>query len=175
MLFPDVQETSGENLMPDEVGYVEIRERVRQYYEHWGDPCAFEELQNLCYFVAVLAHGTPDLAVQNFSPVKQATVWEILYYMRVHHSEEIRLVRLVRDRMVENAKRQGMTAEEASVVAKVALCTYQRTQLRIMPVSKRAPVQSAVPALLFSFRMAEGNHARKILRAKICDTTLRRR
>jgi hypothetical protein len=95
----------GENLMPDDVGYLEIRERVRQHYERWGDRGAFEELQNICYFIAVLAHGTPDLAVQNFSPIKQGTVWEILHYMRVHHFEEIRLVRLVRDRLVENARR----------------------------------------------------------------------
>src|SRR5262245_38815259 len=51
------QDTFGENLMPDEVDYVEIRERVRQLYERWGDVCLFEELQNLCYFIAVLAHG----------------------------------------------------------------------------------------------------------------------
>jgi hypothetical protein len=107
--------------MPDDIGYEEIRERVRQPYERWGDPCPFEELQNICYFLAVLAHGTPDLAVQNFPPIKQGAVWEILQHVRVHHSEEIRLVRLVRDRLVESALRQGMTAEEASVVAKVVL------------------------------------------------------
>ena len=35
--------------------------------------------------------------------------------------EEIRLVRRVRDRLVENAQRQGMTADKAHVVAKVVL------------------------------------------------------
>jgi hypothetical protein len=107
--------------MPDNVGYVEIRERVRQLYERWGDLCPIAELQNICYFIAVLAHGTPDLAVQNFPLIKQATVWEILQHVRVHHFEEIRLVRQVRDRMVENARRQGRTAEEANVIAKGAL------------------------------------------------------
>ena len=107
--------------MPDEVDYVEIRERVRQLYERWGDACPNEELRDLCYFIAVLAHGTPELAVQNFPPIKQATVWEILQHVRVHHFEEIRLVRLERDRMVEDARRQGRTAEEANVVAKEAL------------------------------------------------------
>jgi hypothetical protein len=111
----------GENLMHDNVGYMDIRKRVRQHYESCGEPCPFEELQNLCYFIAVLAHGTPDLAVRNFSPIKQAAVWEILHHIQVHHVEEVRLVRLVRDRMVEAARRQGMTAGEANVVAKVAL------------------------------------------------------
>jgi len=107
--------------MVDEVGYEEIRERVRQQYERWGDVCPVEELQNLCYFIAVLAHGTPDLAVQNFPLIKQGTVWEILQHVRVHHFDEVRLVRLMRDRMVENARRQGRTAEEANVVAKEVL------------------------------------------------------
>jgi hypothetical protein len=49
--------------MPDDVGYEEIRERVRQHYERWGEPCPFEELQNICYFIAVLAHGTPNTAL----------------------------------------------------------------------------------------------------------------
>jgi hypothetical protein len=30
--------------------------------------------KNLCYFIAVLAHGTPNLAVQNFPPIKQAAM-----------------------------------------------------------------------------------------------------
>jgi hypothetical protein len=107
--------------MPDHVGYEEIRERVRQHYERWGEPCPSEELQNICYFIAVLAHGTPDRAVQNFPPTKQGAVWEILHHVQVHHFEEIRLVRLVRDRVVENARCQGMTAEEANVIAKVIL------------------------------------------------------
>ena len=107
--------------MPDDVGYVDIRERVRHHYERFGESCPFEELQNICYFIAVLAHGTPDLAVQNFPPIKQGAVWEILHHVQVHHFEEIRLVRLVRDRVVANARRQRMTAEEATVVAKVAL------------------------------------------------------
>ena len=107
--------------MVDEVGYEEIRERVRQQYERWGDVCPVEELQNLCYVIAVLAHGTPDLAVQNFPLIKQGTVWEILQHVRVHHFDEVRLVRLIRDRMVENARRHGRTAEEANVVAKEAL------------------------------------------------------
>lgn len=54
-------------------------------------------------------------------PIKQAAVWEILHHIQVHHFEEVRLVRLVRDRMVEEARRQGKTAEEANVVAQVAL------------------------------------------------------
>jgi hypothetical protein len=54
--------------MQDDIGYVEIRERVKQHYERWSAPCQFEELQNICYFIAVLAHGTPNLAVQNFPP-----------------------------------------------------------------------------------------------------------
>src|ERR1700752_3495206 len=58
---------------------------------------------------------------QNFPPIKQGAVWEILHHMQVSHFEDIRLVRLVRDRMVENARRQGMTAEEANVFAKVVL------------------------------------------------------
>ena len=99
----------------------QIRERVRQLYERWGDTCPFEELQNLCYFIAVLAHGTPELAVQNFPLIKQATVWEILQHVRVHHFEEIRLVRRVRDRIVENARCEGRTAAEANVVPKEAL------------------------------------------------------
>jgi hypothetical protein len=107
--------------MPDHVGYEEIRDRVRHHYERWGEPCPSEELQNICYFIAVLAHGTPDRAVQNFPPIKQGAVWEILHYVQVHHFEEIRLVRLERDRLVENARRQGMAAEEANVVAKVVL------------------------------------------------------
>jgi hypothetical protein len=107
--------------MPDDIGYEDIRERVRQQYERYGEPCPFEELQNICYFIAVLAHGTPDLAVQNFPPIKQGAVWEILQHVQVHHFEEIRLVRRVRDRVVENARCQGMTAEEANVAAKVAL------------------------------------------------------
>src|SRR5262245_22228024 len=102
--------------MPDDVGYVEIRERIRQQYERWGDSCPVKELQNICYFIAVLAHGTPDRAVQNFPPTKQGAVWEILHHVRVYHFEEIRLVRRVRDRVVENARRQGMTAEEANVL-----------------------------------------------------------
>lgn len=36
-------------------------------------------------------------------PIKQAAVWEILHHIQVHHFEEVRLVRLVRDRMVEEA------------------------------------------------------------------------
>jgi hypothetical protein len=48
-------------------------------------------------------------------------VWEILHHVQVQHFEEIRLVRLVRNRVVENARRQGMTAEAANVVAKVVL------------------------------------------------------
>jgi hypothetical protein len=128
-----------ENPIPNDVGYVEIRERVRQQYERWGDPCPVEGLQNICYFIAVLAHGTPGLAVQNFSPIKRATVWEILHYMREHHFEEIRLVRLVRDRMVDNARRQGMTAEEANMVAKVAL--YRR------PTWVRLPLQGILQIL----------------------------
>jgi hypothetical protein len=48
--------------MPDDIGYEDIRERVRQQYERYGEPCPFEELQNICYFIAVLAHGTPDLS-----------------------------------------------------------------------------------------------------------------
>ena len=107
--------------MPDNVGYEEIRERVRHHYERWGEPCQPEELQNICYFIAVLAHGTPNLAVHNFPPVKQGAVWEILHHVQVHHFEDIRLVRLVRNRMVENAQRQGMTAAEANVVAKAVL------------------------------------------------------
>jgi hypothetical protein len=107
--------------MPDDVGYKEIRERVRRHYERWGDPCRFEELQNICYFIAVLAHGTPDLAVQNFPPTKQAAVWDILHRVHVHHPKEIRLVRRVRDRVVENGLRQGMTTEEANVRATVVL------------------------------------------------------
>ena len=107
--------------MPDDVGYEGIRERVRQHYERWGDPCPFEELQNICYFIAVLAHGTPDLAVQNFPAIKQAAVWEILHHVHVHHFDEIRLVRRERDRIVENARREGMTGEEANVLAKAAL------------------------------------------------------
>ena len=114
--------------MSDAVGYVEIREHIRQQYERWGDPCSFEQLQNICYFIAVLAHGTPDLAVQNFPPIKQGTVWEILQHVRVHHFEDIRLVRLVRDRVVENARREGMTAEEANVAAKV---TFYREFLQM--------------------------------------------
>ena len=108
-------------MMYDDVGYTDIRKRVQQHYERCGEPCPFEELQNLCYFIAVLAHGTPNLAVQNFPPIKQAAVWEILHHIQVHHFEEGRLVRLVRDRMVEEARRQGKTAEEANVVAQVAL------------------------------------------------------
>lgn len=107
--------------MHDNPGYPDLRERVRQHYESCGEPCPFEELQNLCYFIAVLAHGTPNLAVQNFPPTKQAAVWEILHHIQVHHFEAVRLVRLVRDRMVEEARRQGKTAEEANVVAQVAL------------------------------------------------------
>jgi hypothetical protein len=107
--------------MPDDVGYAEIRERVRQHYERWGDPCRFEELQNICYFIAVLAHGTPDLAVQNFPPIKQGAVWEILHHVHAHHFEETRLVRRERDRTVENARRQGMTGEEANVFVKAVL------------------------------------------------------
>ena len=107
--------------MPDDIGYGDIRERVRQQYEPYGEPCRFEELQNICYFISVLAHGTPDLAVQNFPPIKQGAVWEILHHVQVHHYEDVRLVRVVRDRLVESARRQGMTAEEASVVAKVVL------------------------------------------------------
>jgi hypothetical protein len=107
--------------MPDDVRYSDIRERVRQHYERQGIPCSFEELQNICYFLVVLAHGTPDLAVQNFPPTKQGAVWDILHQLQLYHYESSRLVRLVRDRMVENARRQGMSAEEANVVAKVAL------------------------------------------------------
>jgi hypothetical protein len=107
--------------MPEDVGYVEIRERVRHHYERWGDSCPIEELQNICYFIAVLAHGTPDLAVHNFPPIKQGAVWEILHYIQLYHYEDIRLVRLVRDRVVANARSQGMTAEEANVAAKVTL------------------------------------------------------
>ena len=107
--------------MPDDIGYKDIRERVRQQYERYGQPCPFEELQNICYFIAVLAHGMPDLAVQNFPSIKQAAVWEILQHIQVHHYEDIRLVRLVRDRLVASARRQEMTAEEASMAAKVVL------------------------------------------------------
>src|SRR4029450_4177970 len=88
----------GENLMHDNVEYMDIRKRIRQHYESCGEPCPAGELQNLCYFLATLAHGTPDLAVRNVSPIKQAAVWEILHYIQVHHVEEVRLVRLVRDR-----------------------------------------------------------------------------
>ena len=107
--------------MLDDLGYADIRERVLQHYERCGAPCSFEELQNICYFIAILAHGTPDLAVRNFPPIKQGAVWEILHYVQVYHFEDIRLVRLVRDRVVENARREGMTAEEANVFAKVVL------------------------------------------------------
>jgi hypothetical protein len=48
-------------------------------------------------------------------------VWEILHYVQVHHFEAIRLVRLVRDRLLAQALRQGMTAEDANVAAKIAL------------------------------------------------------
>jgi hypothetical protein len=120
-VLSNLQSAFGESLMPDDVGYEEIRERVRQYYERWGEPCPFEELQNICYFIAVLAHGTPNLAVQNFPLIKQGAVWEILHHLQVHHFEEIRLVRLVRDHVVENARRLGMTEEEANVFAKVVL------------------------------------------------------
>jgi hypothetical protein len=105
----------------DGIGYVEIRERVRQRYESCGAPCRVEELQNLCYFIAILAHGTASLAVQNFPPIKQGAVWEILHFIQLHHFEDIRLVRLIRDRLVERARQQGMGAEEANVVAKVTL------------------------------------------------------
>ena len=96
--------------MLDDLGYADIRERVLQHYERSGAPCSFEELQNICYFIAILAHGTPDLAVQNFPPIKQGAVWEILHHVQVYHFEDIRLVRLVRDRVAENARREGMTA-----------------------------------------------------------------
>ena len=119
--WSSAHEACGEPLMADEVSYEEVRERVRHYYERWGDPCPFEDLQNICYFIAVLAHGTPALAVQNFPAIKQGAVWDILHHVQVHHFEEIRLVRRVRDRLVENARRQGMTAEEANVVAKMVL------------------------------------------------------
>jgi hypothetical protein len=107
--------------MPDEVSYGDIRERVREHYERCGDSYSFEELQNICYFIAVLAHGTPELAVHNFPPIKQGAVWEILHYIQLYHYGDIRLVRLVRDRVVANARSQGMTAEEANVAAKVTL------------------------------------------------------
>jgi len=48
-------------------------------------------------------------------------VWEILHHLQLYHYDEIRLVRQVRDRVVENARSQGMTTEEANVVAKVVL------------------------------------------------------
>src|SRR5262245_6394898 len=107
--------------MPDDIGYEDIREGIRQQYERYGEPCPFDELQNICYFIAILAHGTPDLAVQNFPPIKQGAVWEILQHIRVHHYEDIRLVRSLRDRVVKNARWHGMTTEEANLVAKVTL------------------------------------------------------
>jgi hypothetical protein len=48
-------------------------------------------------------------------------VWEILHDMQVYYFEDIRLVRWVRNRMVENARRVEMAAEEANVFAKVVL------------------------------------------------------
>jgi hypothetical protein len=112
---------SGFSLMSDEVSYGDIRERVREHYERYGDSYSFEELQNICYFIAVLAHGTPELAVHNFPPIKQRAVWEILHYIQLYHYEDIRLVRLVRERVVASARSQGMTSEEANVAAKVTL------------------------------------------------------
>ncbi len=107
--------------MLDDLGYADIRERILKHYERNGAPCSLEELQNICYFIAILAHGTPDLAVRNFPLIKQAAVWEILHYVQVYHFEDIRRVRLVRDRVAENARCDGMTAEEANVFAKVVL------------------------------------------------------
>lgn len=107
--------------MLDDFGYTVIRVRILKHYERHSAPCSFEELQNICYFIAILAHGTPDLAVRNFPPIKQAAVWEILHYVQVYHFEDIRCVRLVRDRVAEIARRDGMTAEEANVFAKMVL------------------------------------------------------
>ena len=60
-------------------------------------------------------------------------MWETLHYVQVYHFEDIRLVRLGRDRVVGNARLQGMTAEEVKVFAKVVL--YREFLQMLYPTS----------------------------------------
>lgn len=107
--------------MHDNPGYPDLRERVRHITKAAVNPVRLRS-----YKISVISSPCSPMARLTWRckispPIKQAAVWEILHHIQVHHFEEVRLVRLVRDRMVEEARRQGKTAEEANVVAQVAL------------------------------------------------------
>jgi hypothetical protein len=108
--------------MHDNPGYPDLRERVRHITKAAVNPVRLRR-----YKISVISSPCSPMArliwrCKISPPIKQAAVWEILHHIQVHHFEEVRLVRLLRDRMVEEARRQGKTAEEANVVAQVALC-----------------------------------------------------
>ena len=107
--------------MPEDLSYPDSRERIRRRYEASGELCRREELQNTCYFIAVLAHGTAATAVANFPVLKQAVVWTLLQEVRETHAEDIRRVRAIRDHLRREAQQRGLTPHAASHAATRAL------------------------------------------------------
>ena len=108
--------------MSELLAYVEIREEIRRRHGSSGGCCPPDELENICYFIAILGHGTAASAVRNFPPLKQGAVWELLEQVRERHRAEIRLVRTVRDRLIGDGLRRGWTPEAARLIARKALC-----------------------------------------------------